>query len=405
MKVLHFTTVFSSISQTFLYDTIILLQKEGIENHVVTLSRENVEKRPFKNVYPLFGNYKKRKYTFNIFTKTFWKLFFESPQDFFLKLVKLYFLPAWIFIGNKKLDRLFFKIKPDIIHCHFGWGFYNLYKFWGDKCFQYPIVISLHGSDIILKARQNTNYLNVLLKACKEKNVQFTVNSDYFKNICISFGLSASKIHVVYNTFNEMFLNRRKSKFSVIKESISIVCIGRFVRWKGHQYLIEAFSMFHKESPGSRLTLIGSGDTKNEMRQLVKDLNLESNVCFLGDVDHSELPDLLRQHDVYVQPSIVDSETKQVETFGVSILEAIMVGLPVIVTRSGGIPETVGENFIDIYAFFVEPGDSHAIYSVMKQLNNEYAFQSNSEYVRDRLKHFSNEKYVKHLKKVYGFVI
>ena len=64
---------FSPISQTFIYDTIHLLQQNNIDNYVVTIIRENNKDRPFTNVHALLGDYRERIYSFKILSKSFWK--------------------------------------------------------------------------------------------------------------------------------------------------------------------------------------------------------------------------------------------------------------------------------------------------------------------------------------------
>ncbi len=394
---------FSPISQTFIYDTIHLLQQNNIDNHVATIVRENNKDRPFTNVHALLGDYREKNYSFNILSKSFWKLFFESPRDFFIKFVRMYFFCVCGYFLQNKLKRICKNIKPDIIHSHFGLGFYDLYRIIKEECFEYPLVISFHGRDITSMPKKDKKYLNVLLKASTKKNVLFTVNSNYLKRACTSLGLAESKIHVTYNTANDIFLNVRKKQFKKNINSIKIINVGRFVSVKGQKYLIRAFAKFHKEYPQSELTLIGSGQKQGDLEQLVNQLKIQSNVSLIGDIKHSLIPEILCSHDVYVHPSIVDPVTHETETFGVAVLEAIFVGLPVIISNCGGMPEVVGEKYLNKFAFIVPEKDSNAIYKTLKfMVSSEYEFQNNSEYVKDRLKLFSKEKYLERLENIYN---
>ncbi|MEY4926458.1 MAG: hypothetical protein RI894_894, partial [Bacteroidota bacterium] len=106
----------------------------------------------------------------------------------------------------------------------------------------------------------------------------------------------------------------------------------------GISYLIQAFALVlnrHKTAP-LRLLLVGGGIKEREYKQLAIDLGIAEHVVFQGLVPFSEVPDWHNELDIYVSPSILDSES-----FGVSAVEAMACERPVIVTDVGGLPEVV----------------------------------------------------------------
>ena len=89
---------------------------------------------------------------------------------------------------------------------------------------------------------------------------------------------------------------------------------------------------------GMRLRLVGGGEQRAELEALVHALGLYDQVEFVGATPHAEVPRWLHGFDIYAAASRLDSES-----FGVAVIEASACGLPVVVTRVGGLPEVVLE--------------------------------------------------------------
>jgi glycosyltransferase involved in cell wall biosynthesis len=82
--------------------------------------------------------------------------------------------------------------------------------------------------------------------------------------------------------------------------------------------------------------IVGDGYMKGKYIQLSRQLKLESKVNFLGWLPHEKIPYILNTLDIYCAPSILDSES-----FGVAVIEASACGIPVVVSRIGGLPEVI----------------------------------------------------------------
>lgn len=108
-------------------------------------------------------------------------------------------------------------------------------------------------------------------------------------------------------------------------EAIRFVYAGRFVDWKGIEFLIEAFVKIANDKPAI-LELIGGGELQSSIETQVKNAGLESKVRFHGWITREESSKIIRACDVFVMPSLR-------ECGGTAILEAMAIGLPVIVTN------------------------------------------------------------------------
>ncbi|HDK16867.1 MAG TPA: glycosyltransferase, partial [Nitrospirae bacterium] len=147
--------------------------------------------------------------------------------------------------------------------------------------------------------------------------------------------------------------NKRRSQDRSEKLSKNNIVIGVVARLsdrqKGQSCLLLAMRKIIERYPEAGLLVIGSGEDEGRLRDLSAQLGLDGSVSFLGVRD--DIPELLAGMDILVQPSVS-------EPLGVSILEAMYSGLPVVATNVGGIPEIVrhGET-----GFLVPPKEPDAL--------------------------------------------
>ena len=104
---------------------------------------------------------------------------------------------------------------------------------------------------------------------------------------------------------------------------------GRFVDWKGIEFLVRAFVKTVALEPNCQLDLIGGGELEDEVKALIAQNGLEDKVCLHGWVSRPESAHLIGTGDVFVMPSLR-------ECGGTAILEAMALGKPVIATNWGG---------------------------------------------------------------------
>lgn len=125
----------------------------------------------------------------------------------------------------------------------------------------------------------------------------------------------------------------REHGLADLPESAStIVSVGRLVGWKGLQTVIGALSGL---PPEVHYLVIGEGPERPELEALARRLGVDGRVRFVGRVAHADLPRWLALGDVFVQPSIGE------EAFGISVVEAMACGLPVLASQNGGMREIV----------------------------------------------------------------
>ncbi|MFN3780845.1 MAG: glycosyltransferase family 4 protein, partial [Candidatus Kapaibacteriota bacterium] len=154
--------------------------------------------------------------------------------------------------------------------------------------------------------------------------------------------INPEKVFVVpygvdWEKFQQEKINRIQNRriYNISLDAFVVGCIGRIEPLKGQDTLIEAFAMAQIEN--SLLVLVGNIDDKRYFKKLdilVRRLGIEDRIKFISfDFDISKI---MSTFDVFVMPSLS-------ETFGLVLIEAMASSLPVIATRSGGVPEIIDD--------------------------------------------------------------
>jgi glycogen synthase len=110
--------------------------------------------------------------------------------------------------------------------------------------------------------------------------------------------------------------------------------LGGLIPRKGVTWLLEAFAKCRAEDPELTLTIVGDGELGGALRARADELGLRDPVTFAGPVAPEQALRLMREHDLLVHPS-------RWESFGMTVVEAVAAGMPVLVTRCGGPEETL----------------------------------------------------------------
>jgi glycosyltransferase involved in cell wall biosynthesis len=135
-----------------------------------------------------------------------------------------------------------------------------------------------------------------------------------------------------------------------------VLFVGRLERtsaWKGVHHLVRAFAEVHDRHPDAELVLIGTGDAAADHRDLAEHLGVGSAVRLPGLLVGDDLVDRYRRATVTVLPSTTDAES-----FGMTLLEAMACGTPVVGSRVGGIPQLVTDG---VDGLLVPPADPTAL--------------------------------------------
>ncbi len=182
--------------------------------------------------------------------------------------------------------------------------------------------------------------------------------SRYTADCLAGFGIKQEKIKVIYNGIDYNLFNPEKADGVAIRQKHKLgntfiyMYYGRPGISKGVEYLVQAVPLIRQSVPGSKLLMVLSNDPRDRyenIRRMIKELNIENDMVLLAPVPRNELPDYIATADCVVIPSLS-------EGFGFSAAEACAMGRPVIASNVASLPEVVSGRYV-----LVEPGNSEAI--------------------------------------------
>jgi phosphatidylinositol alpha-1,6-mannosyltransferase len=173
--------------------------------------------------------------------------------------------------------------------------------------------------------------------------------SDYCGELAMKGGAPKSKVHVVYNATDPDAYSPAKGP----ARTADILAVCRLVPRKDIPTLLKALKMTRKKVPDARLVVVGDGPEKENLQKMAGSMGLGKSVRFMGFTPEEELMELYSRCAVFVLPARYDAEGRDIEGFGIVLLEAMASGRPVIGADVGGIPSAVREG----WGYLYEPGD------------------------------------------------
>jgi len=270
------------------------------------------------------------------------------------------FRGPWILRSTLALRRLLREIQPDILHMHYLGPLVSplLLRF-------RPFVVSVWGSDVIGEQglAQESRKIHFLKQIILRRADAVVALSKFLaKATCRYAGLPEQRILVQYWGIDRQQFRARKMGRT---DLIVIGFVKHLLPKYGPEYLLRSIPIVRKAYPAIKVLLVGDGPLRSNLESLAKELEITDVVTFCGRLPHEKVPEYVAQMDVMVMPSIYESET-----FGVAAAEAEAIGVPVVATNVGGIPEAVADGVTGI---LVPPRDPQALASAVLRLIEEPA--------------------------------
>jgi glycosyltransferase involved in cell wall biosynthesis len=182
---------------------------------------------------------------------------------------------------------------------------------------------------------------------------------------------------------------------------LTILYLGRLVDFKGPEQVIRAFDVACKKGLNARLVLAGDGPLRVTCELLKRDLEYGHKIEIPGEMSWEKGQTLFLQADIFTAHNRKGPLTNQEEAFGVSIVEAMAHGIPVITGSNGGCTETIVHNETGI---LVEPGDieAHAEAFLLLGKNADLRIKMGEKGRERVLVNYSPERERKRLLQIYG---
>ena len=248
---------------------------------------------------------------------------------------------------------VFSKEKPKLLHAHFGSR--GVWALSLKKQYNLPLVTTFYGIDMS-KLPQQEKWQNAYQRLFAEGDL-FLVEGGHMRRKLIELGCPAEKVklqNIGVDANKVEFIPRRFPKDGIIK---LLIC-ARFTEKKGIEYAIRAMDIARMKYKNLELRIIGDGELRAQIEQLISKLSLEKHVILLGFQPHDKFIDELKQAHIFLAPSVTASDGDSEGGAPTVLLEAQASGVPVISTYHADIPEIVLDGKS---GFLVSERDSEAL--------------------------------------------
>lgn len=349
MKVIYILDVFPKISETFILNEILEIQRKGITIEVFAFSRANEDK-----IHP---SVKEINYLYYLPRKNFCKLVYAHLYWFFKKPHTYAKALLFALRPSNEISKLFLKNLYDVIlisgrdadhiHAHFGRVSSNL-ALLTHLLTGVDFTFTTHRYDIFESPSRNYKIKSTLAKrhiAISEYNKKYIVER---------FGVDEEKISVIHSgiDFEQTFPPVKHNGEAII------ISVARLDKQKGLDNLIKACYKLKKQGIIFKCLILGEGPERRKLEKLIEELNLVDEVKLLGNKTQSEVFESLATAAIKVLSS-------RSEGIPVSLMEAMALRVPVIGPNVNGVSELIENGKC---GFLVLPNDIDSLVEKIKVL-------------------------------------
>lgn len=290
----------------------------------------------------------------------------HKPIEVLNSKVNFYEFPCKGMLGYylyaNKVRRLIEKINPDIINAHYASGYGTLARLVNIR----PLLLSVWGSDVYSFPGRSFLHKSLVIKNLKFADRVASTSAAMAQQT--NSLLNEKLYNIALTPFGVEFDSFKNIRYKNNSNEIIIGTIKGLEQVYGIDILIKAFSVLvgklqqQNSTKKVFLEIVGKGSKEDELKALVRELNLEDKVIFSGRIEYKYVPDKLATFDIFVALS-------RVESFGVAVVEAHAARRPVVVSDVGGLPEVVANN---ISGFVVPCEDIEETSNKLEILVNNY---------------------------------
>ncbi|MEI8348637.1 MAG: glycosyltransferase [Candidatus Omnitrophota bacterium] len=346
MKVAYLLGQFPVLSEIFIVDEVLQLQKMGIEVSIFAFDKPG-NKLVHKEAQGLSA---KARYACN--PKAGWHALgavFFANLFFFLRapiIYSSYFRKYFFKIGKKEFLQIFYicrhikKEKVTHLYAHFA-CLSTTAAMIASRLLNIPFSFAVHGYDIFV--------VNDFLKEKLEAATYVVVGTHYIKSFLLEKypHINPAKIAIIRYGIDTTRYQPKVSSQKSTHQGVRLLSGARFVEKKGFMYLIRACKYLKEKGLNFHCDIFGYGPLEKQLYDETAKLKLQDVIAFLGAIDSDGLIRLLQENDIFVVPSIIAGDGDR-EGMPITLLSAMAAQNAVVSTETSGIPEVVvsGENGI-----------------------------------------------------------
>lgn len=286
--------------------------------------------------------------------------------------------------------------------CQYGTFAFKFLDIWKNN--DLPLYIHFHGYDATFDLRKydqpdvlyhESEYQSAIVKL--QKKAIFIANSNFTRSLLLNAGIGPDRVKVKYYGVPIPPSAHVYKK----SDSIRILHLGRLIDFKSPDRTIKAFEIAKSKGLKGDLIIAGDGPLRSYCELLRFRSPYKDSIRIIGPVSPIQAQAYFETTDIFTQHNIQGEISRQSECLGVSILEAMANGIPVVGTRNGGVLETIVDGETGI---LVEPGDVEAQAEAFLKLAAAPSLrQQMGNDGRNRVAvHFSPQQETEQLRKIMG---
>ena len=224
-------------------------------------------------------------------------------------------------------------------------------------------------------------------------------NSKYTKDLAISCGVNPNKITVInpgiypIKEIDEKILNGVENLLK--NKNPRLITVSRLDKRKNHEKIIMALRNLKQVYPNIIYICIGYGEEENNIKTLVKELNLEDQFLFLKDISQDMKNAFISKSNLFVMPSIIYK--KSVEGFGIAFVEAGQYGIPSIGGKDGGAADAIDDGKS---GKICDGNNLDEIYSNIDELLTNNSYLEFGKYAKSYVKKFEWKNIIEQYKQI-----
>ncbi len=253
-----------------------------------------------------------------------------------------------------------------------------------------PLVVHVHATDFDRSGGSvNPTVFKIEQEGMNTADHAIAVSNLTRNTVINNYGIPADKVTTVYNAVEPANYKEDVNRKSGMKEKV-VTFLGRITMQKGPEFFIEAAYKVINRMDNVRFVMAGSGDMMNKMIERAASLGIMHKFHFTGFLKGDEVYKMFEHSDLYIMPSVS-------EPFGISPLEAMQSGVPVIISNQSGVSEIL-KHAIKVDFWDIDK-TANAIYSILKYPALAETIKKNGEFEANNLKWEESAKQVHHIYK------
>lgn len=198
-----------------------------------------------------------------------------------------------------------------------------------------PMIMHVHSTEI----ERTIGFPNQYIYDTEKEGMMFAdkivaVSQLTKDRIVANYGIDPDKIEVVHNAIAQVEAKYGPIAKSIHKDDQIVLFLARLTAMKGANYLLQAAQKVIKVMPKTKFLFVGDGELLETLVEMSVELGISHKVTFTGFLTHDQVDKAYSKADVFVMPSIA-------EPFGLTPLEAIRNGTPVILSKQSGVSEVL----------------------------------------------------------------